>query len=114
ARGLHPSSSDARLYWRRTGAGRKENQRAQRRFRTAIALAERSGVDAHNDIRKAYTSLGRSLIGSGRAAEGERYFEKAPAIQQNIIADNQEGSGMDDSGGSGVSSADVPSLQQNE
>src|SRR5215469_16002097 len=51
---------------------------------------------------------------SGKAAEAERYFERARAIQQNIIADNQEGSGMGDSGGSGVSSADVPSLPQNE
>src|SRR5262249_7487047 len=78
-----------------------------------IALAERSGVDAHHDIRKAYTSLGRILFASGRAAEGERYFEKARAIQQNIIADNREESGMGDSGGSGGSSADVPGLPQN-
>jgi tetratricopeptide (TPR) repeat protein len=93
---------------------RKENQRAERLFRKAIALAERSGVDAHNDIRKAYTSLGRILVASGRAAEAEGYFEKARAIQQNIIADNQEESGMGASGGSGVSSADVSSLTQSE
>ena len=111
---LNPSSSEAWLYLGLNDYRRKENQRAERLFRKAIALAERSGVDAHNDIRKAYTSLGRILIASGRAAEGERYFEKARAIQQNIIADNQEGSGMSDSGGSGVSSADVPSLPQNE
>lgn len=111
---LNPSSSEAWLYLGLNAYRRKENQRAERLLRKAIALAERSGVDAHNDIRKAYTSLGRILIASGRAAEGERYFEKARAIQQNILADNQEGSGMGDSGGSGVSSADVPSLPQNE
>jgi tetratricopeptide (TPR) repeat protein len=107
---LNPSSSEAWLYLGLNAFRRKENQRAERLFRKAIALAERSGVDAHNDIRKAYTSLGRILLASGRVAEGERYFEKARAIQQNIIADNQEGSGMADSGGSGVSSADIPSL----
>jgi tetratricopeptide (TPR) repeat protein len=111
---LNPSSSEAWLYLGLNAYQRKENQRAERLFRKAIALAERNGVDAHNDIRRAYTSLGRILIASGRAVEGERYFEKARAIQQNIIADNQEGSGMGDSGGSGVSSADVPSLPQNE
>jgi tetratricopeptide (TPR) repeat protein len=111
---LNPSSSEAWLYLGLNAYRRKENQRAERLFRKAIALAERSGVDAHNDIRKAYTSLGRILIASGRAAEGERYFQKARAIQQNIIADNQEASGMADSSGSGVSSADVPSLPQNE
>jgi tetratricopeptide (TPR) repeat protein len=111
---LNPSSSEAWLYLGLNAYRRKENQRAERLFRKAIALAERSGVDAHNDIRKAYTSLGRILIASGRAAEGQRYFEKARAIQQNIIADNQQLSGMGDSGGSGVSSDDVPSLPQNE
>ena len=111
---LNPSSSEAWLYLGLNAYRRRENQRAERLFRKAIALAERSGVDAHNDIRKAYTSLGRILIASGRAAEGERYFEKARAIQQKIIADNQEESGMGDSRGSGVSSADVPSLSQNE
>jgi tetratricopeptide (TPR) repeat protein len=111
---LNPLSSEAWLYLGLNAYRRKENQRAERLFRKAITLAERSGVDAHTDIRKAYTSLGRILIASGRAAEGERYFEKARAIQQNIIADNQEGSGIGDSGGSGVSSADVPSLPQNE
>ena len=109
---LNPSSSEAWLYLGLNAYRRKENQRAERLFRKAIALAELSGVDAHNDIRKAYTSLGRILIASGRVAEGEQYFEKARAVQQNIIADNQEGSGMGDSGGSGVSSADVPSLPQ--
>ena len=111
---LKPSSSQAWLYLGLNAYRRKENQRAEQFLRKAIALAEGSGVDAHNDIRKAYTSLGRILIASGRAEEGERYFEKARAIQQNIIADNQEGSGMGDSGGSGVSSADVPNLTQNE
>ncbi len=111
---LDPSSPEAWLYLGLNAYRRKENQRAERLFRKAIALAERSGVDAHKDIRKAYTSLGRILVASGRAAEGERYFEKARAIQQDIIADNQEGSGTGDSGGSGVSSADVPSLPQNE
>src|SRR6185369_11232127 len=111
---LDPSSPEAWLYLGLNAYRRKENQRAERLFRKAIALAERSGVDAHKDIRKAYTTLGRILIASGRAAEGERYFEKAREIQQKIIADNQEGSGMGDSGGSGVSSADVPNLTQNE
>ena len=111
---LDPSSPEAWLYLGLNAYRRKENQRAERLFRKAIALAERSGVDAHKDIRKAYTSLGRILVASGRAAEGERYFEKAREIQQKIIADNQEGSGMGDSGGSGVSSADVTSLSQNE
>ncbi len=111
---LNPSSSEAWLYLGLNAYRRKENQRAERLFRKAIALAERTGVDAHSDIRKAYTSLGRILIASGRAAEGERYFEKARAIQRNILADNQEGSGMGDSGGSGVSPADVSSLAQNE
>jgi len=111
---LNPSSSEAWLYLGLNAYRRKENQRAERLFRKAIALAERSGVEAHNDIRKAYTSLGRILIASGRTGEGEQYFEKARAIQQNIIADNQEGSGMGDSGGSGVSSTDVSSLTQNE
>jgi tetratricopeptide (TPR) repeat protein len=111
---LNPSSSEAWLYLGLNAYRSKENRRAERLLRRAIALAERSGVHAHNDIRKAYTSLGRILIASGRAAEGERYFEKARAIQQNIIADDQEGSGMGDSGRSGVSSTDVPSLPQNE
>jgi tetratricopeptide (TPR) repeat protein len=111
---LKPSSSEAWLYLGLNAYRRKENQRAERLFRKAIALSEASGVEAHNDIRKAYTSLGRILIVSGRAAEGEQYFEKARKMQQNIIAENQEGSGMGDSGGSGVSSADVPSLPQNE
>jgi len=111
---LNPSSSQAWLYLGLNAYRRKDNQRAERLFRKAIALAERSGADTHNDIRKAYTSLGRILIASGRAAEGERYFEKARAIQQNIIAGNQEEGGMGDSGGSGVSSADVTSLSQNE
>jgi tetratricopeptide (TPR) repeat protein len=111
---LNPSSSQAWLYLGLNAYRRKENQRAEQLLRKAIALSERSGVDAHSDIRKAYTSLGRILIASGRAAEGERYFEKARAIQQNIIADNQEESGMGDSGGSGVSSADAASLPQNE
>jgi tetratricopeptide (TPR) repeat protein len=111
---LKPSSSEAWLYLGLNAYRRKDNQRAEQLFRKAIALAERSGVDAHNDIRKAYTSLGRILIASGRAAEGERYFERARAIQQNIIADNQETSGMGDSSGSGVSSADVTSLSQSE
>jgi tetratricopeptide (TPR) repeat protein len=111
---LNPSSSEAWLYLGLNAYRRKENQRAERLFRKAIALAEGSGVDAHSDIRKAYTSLGRILIASGRAAEGEQYFEKARAIQRNILADNQEGNGMGDSGGSGVSSADVSSLAQNE
>jgi tetratricopeptide (TPR) repeat protein len=109
---LNPSSSEAWLYLGLNAYRRKENQRAERFFRKAIALAERSGVDAHSDIRKGYTSLGRILIASGRAAEGEQYFEKARAIQRNILADNQEGSGMGDSGG--VSPADVSSLAQNE
>jgi tetratricopeptide (TPR) repeat protein len=111
---LNPSSSEAWLYLGLNAYRRKENQRAERLFRKAIALAERSGVDAHTDIRKGYTSLGRILIASGRAAEGEEYFEKARAIQRNILADNQGGSGIGDSGGSGVSSADVSSLAQNE
>jgi len=111
---LNPSSSESWLYLGLNAYRGKENQRAERLFRKAIALAERDGVDAHNDIRKAYTSLGRILTASGRAAEGERYFQKARAIQQHIIADNQDGSGMGDSGGSGVSSADVPSLPQND
>jgi tetratricopeptide (TPR) repeat protein len=111
---LNPSSSEAWLYLGLNAYRRKENQRAERLLRKAIALAERSGVDAHNDIRKAYPSLGRILIASGRAAEGAQYFEKARAIQQSIIADNQEESGMGDSVGSGVSSADVTSLSQNE
>jgi tetratricopeptide (TPR) repeat protein len=111
---LNPSSLEAWLYLGLNAYRRKENQRAEQLFRKAIALGESSGVDAHSDIRKAYTSLGRILIASGRAAEGEQYFEKARAIQQNIIAENQEGSGMEESGGSGVSSADVQSLAQNE
>src|SRR5947207_12968320 len=111
---LNPSSLEAWLYLGLNAYRRKENQRAERLFRKAIALAERSGVDAHTDIRKAYTSLGRILIASGRAAEGEQYFEKARAIQRNIRADNQEGSGMGDSGGSGLCSADFSSLAQNE
>ena len=111
---LNPSSSQAWLYLGLNAYRRKENQRAERLLRKAITLAERSGADTHNDIRKAYTSLGRILIASGRAAEAERYFEKARAIQQNIIAENQEESGMGDAGGSGVSSADVTSLSQNE
>ncbi len=111
---LNPSSSQAWLYLGLNAYRRKENQRAERLLRKAIALAERSGVNTHDDIRKAYTSLGRILIASGRAAEGEQYFEKARAIQQNIIAENQEESGMGDSGGSGVSSDDVTSLSQNE
>jgi tetratricopeptide (TPR) repeat protein len=110
---INPSSSQAWLYLGMNAYRRKENQRAEQLFRKAIALNERSGVDAHNDIRKAYTSLGRILIASGRSAEGEQYFEKARAIQQNIIAENQEESGMDTSSGSGVSSADVSSLQEN-
>jgi tetratricopeptide (TPR) repeat protein len=109
---LNPSSSEAWLYLGLNAYRRKENQRAEWFFRKAIALAERSGVDAHSDIRKGYTSLGRILIASGRAAEGEQYFEKARAIERNILADNQEGSGMGDSGG--VSPADVASLAQNE
>ncbi len=111
---LNPSSSNAWLYLGLNAYRRKENQRAERLFRKAIALTERSGEDAHDDIRKGYTSLGRILIASGRAAEGQQYFEKARAIQQNIIADDQEGSDGGDSGGSGVSSSDVPSLSQNE
>lgn len=111
---LNSSSSEAWLYLGLNAYRRKENKRAEQLLRKAIALAERSGVDAHNDVRKAYTSLGRILIASGRAAEGEQYFQKARAIQQNIIADNQEGTGMSDSGGSGVSSDDAPSLPQNE
>ena len=111
---LNPSSSEAWLYLGLNAYRRKENQRAEHLFRKAIALAERSGVEAHNEIRKAYTSLGRILIASGRASEAEQCFEKARAIQQNMIADNQEGSGMGDSGGSGVSSTDIPSLPQNE
>ncbi|HEX4489136.1 MAG TPA: tetratricopeptide repeat protein [Terriglobales bacterium] len=111
---LNPSSSEAWLYLGLNAYRRKENQRAERLFRKAIALAESSGVDAHDDIRKAYTSLGRILIASGRAAEAQPYFVKARAIQQNIIADNQEDSGPGDATGSGVSSADVLSLSQNE
>jgi len=111
---LKPDSSEAWLYLGLNAYRRKENQRAERFFRKAIALAESSGVEAHNDVRKAYTSLGRLLITSGRAAEGEQYFAKARAIQQNIIAEDQERSGMGDSGGSGVSSSDVSSLTQNE
>jgi tetratricopeptide (TPR) repeat protein len=111
---LNPSSSQAWLYLGLNAYRRKENQRAERLFRKAIALAEPDGTDAHNDIRKAYTSLGRILIASGRSTEGKQYFEKARAIQQNIIADNQEESGMGESVGSRVSSTDVPSLPQNE
>jgi len=111
---LNPSSANAWLYLGLNAYRRKENQLAERLFRKAIALAERSGADAHSDIRKGYTSLCRILIASGRAAEGEQYFEKARAIQRNILADNQEGSGMGDSGGSGVSPADVSSLAQNQ
>ena len=111
---LNPSSSEAWLYLGLNAYRRKENQRAERLFRKAIALAEPDGTDAHNDIRKAYTSLGRILIASGRSTEGKQYFEKARAIQQNIIADNQEESGMGESVGSRVSSTDVTSLPQNE
>src|SRR4029079_11769860 len=107
---LNPSSSQAWLYLGLNAYRRKENQRAERLLRKAIAISERSDIDARSDIRKTSTSLGRILIASGRAAEGERYFEKARAIQQNIIADNQEGSGTGDSGGSGHSSRDAPSL----
>jgi tetratricopeptide (TPR) repeat protein len=107
---LNPSSSEAWLYLGLNAYRRQENQRAERLFLKAIALAERSGVESHSDIRKAYTSLGRILIASGRAAEAEPYFKKARAIQQNIISADQEGGGTGDSGGSGVSSADVPNL----
>ena len=108
---VKPSSSEAWLYLGLNAYRRKENQRAERLLRKAIALAEAGGVDAHTDIRKAYTTLGRILTASGRAEEGEQYFEKARAIEQHIIAENQEENGL---GGSGVSSADVPSLPQNE
>ena len=108
---LNPSSSQAWLYLGMSAYRRKDNQRAERLFRKAIALAERSGADGQHDIRKAYTSLGRILVASGRATEGQQYFEKARAIQQDIIAENQEESGM---GGSGVSSNDVPNSPENE
>lgn len=111
---LKPSSPETWLYLGLNAYRRKQNQRAEKLFRTAILLAEQDGIGAHNDIRKAYTSLGRILMGSGRTQEGKRYLQKARDLQQLMMADSQQGSGMAEPAGSGVSSADVPNLPQEE
>jgi tetratricopeptide (TPR) repeat protein len=114
AAALNPQSSEALLYLGLNAYRGRQNRRAEELLRKAVALAEREGVSGHQDIRKAYTTLARILITSGRAPEAQPYLRKARELEQSIIFDDQLGSGMGAEGGSGVTSTTVPSLPQNE
>jgi tetratricopeptide (TPR) repeat protein len=114
AAALNPQSPEALLYLGLNAYRRKENRRAEELLRKAIALAEREGVSGHQDIRKGYTTLGRILITSGRGPEAQAYLGKARELEQTIISDDVQGSGMGAGGGSGVTSTTVPNLPQNE
>ena len=111
---LNPQSSEALLYLGLNAYRGRQNRRAEELLRKAVALAEREGVSGHQDIRKAYTTLARILITSGRAPEAQPYLRKARELEQSIISDDQLGSGVGADGGSGVTSTIVPSLPQNE
>ena len=111
---LNPQSPEALLYLGLNAYRIKQYRRAEELLRRAIALAEREGVSGHQDIRKAYTTIARILITSGRASEAQPYLRKARELERAIISDDQLGSGMDLEGGSGVTSTSVPSLPQNE
>jgi len=111
---LNPQSPEVWLYLGLNAYRGKQNRHAEELLRKAIALAEHQGLGSHPDIRKAYTTLGRILIISGRAPEAPPYLRKARELEQTIISGDQEGSGMGAEGGSGVASTTAPNLPHNE
>ncbi|MBZ5703278.1 MAG: tetratricopeptide repeat protein [Acidobacteriia bacterium] len=87
---IRPSVPETWLYLGLNAYSRKENGAAEEYFRKAIALGESEGAQAHGEIRKAYISLGRILLSSGRAEEGERCLARARELQQQAMAESQE------------------------
>ncbi|HKC01606.1 MAG TPA: tetratricopeptide repeat protein [Terriglobales bacterium] len=114
AAAINPQSAEALLYLGLNAYRGSQNRRAEGLLRKAIAIAEREGVSGHQDIRKAYTTLGRILITSGRGPEAQPYLRKARELEQTIISDDVQGSGVGAGDGSGVTSTTVPNFPQNE
>jgi tetratricopeptide (TPR) repeat protein len=114
AAAINPQSPEALLYLGLNAYRGSQNRRAEELLRKAIAIVEREGVGGHQDIRKAYTTLGRILITSGRATEAQPYLRKARELEQIIISDDLQDSGTGAGGSSGVTSTTAPNLPQHE
>jgi tetratricopeptide (TPR) repeat protein len=110
-----PSSPETWLYLGLNAYARKENAQAEKLLRKAIMLAEPEGAMAHYEIRKGYFTLGRILIVSGKKDEGEKYIQKARALEQLIMADSQQDSRSPATiSGAGMGGAPVPALPEKD
>jgi len=77
---------------------RKSNQAAMAYFRKAIELSKNLDPKEHLELRKAYFSLGRLLMASGRTREGEEFLKEArEQLQAQLAAENRKS--LDPSGG---------------
>ena len=81
---------------------RKSDQAAIAYFRRAIETSKDLDPKEHFELRKAYFGLGRLLIASGKAQQGEEMLRKAKELQVQMLAENRrkfagtkdEGAGM--------------------
>ncbi len=94
---------------------RKADQAAVAYFRKAIELGKNLDPNEHYEIRKAYVGLGRLLMASGKAGEGEELLNKARELQaQSMAADQKSFAATNKQGGEGGSGADAPYIPKSD
>src|SRR5260370_18867872 len=70
---------------------RSDRRSAEMLFRKAIALREKSEAPSANlSVQRAYYSLGRMLLSSGKKREGEELLKKSQELQVADLAQQQK------------------------
>ena len=87
---VNPQAPDPWLYLGLDQYAQGDMKSAEASFRKAIALTGDNESRSLYQIRRAYIDLGRILVNSGRAEEGEKYLAKAREMQNDVFKTSQQ------------------------
>lgn len=105
----NPNWPESWLYLGLDAYAQGDKKRAEEMLRKAIATTGSDESRSNYDIRRAYISMGRILVSSGRQKEADKYLAKARELQNKVMQANQQSmAAMAQSRGKGAMAGMVP------
>ena len=106
---VDPSAPDPWLYLGLNAFSAGDTAAAEKDLRKAIELTGNDEDRAVFQVRKAYITLGRILVSTGRREEGEKLLAKGRQLQNKVLALSQQSIGTHlIEGGAGVPAVVIP------
>jgi tetratricopeptide (TPR) repeat protein len=90
-----PDWPEPYLYLGLNAYGRRDDLRAEQWLRKAIELTGKDEARNNYQIRRAYFTLGRILVQSGKKEEGNKYLLRSREIETNLVIKGREQQALD-------------------